>query len=126
MSKDPSDVVGTFSSYKQSFEKKKSIKDELLTMIEDNNRKIDAKKKIYKKILYDCIKLIKIENNEGKTEMLFEVDIQVATCEYYDYTECLEYIKNKLIASECEVVVISDISILISWKALSDKKNKRL
>lgn len=83
------------------------------------NLREERKQKIliqYDKILNICLNKINFANNFDKTETIF--DIPKALYGYFDYNplDCAKYIQSKLTDLKLKSVILSNITIYISWE----------
>jgi len=75
----------------------------------------------YLKMLQYCHERIKNADELGCTDIEFVVVETYPECRDYDPYECLEFISEKLRQDYFDTIIISDVSMFITWKYIEEK-----
>ena len=86
--------------------------EDLLREQKDRKKKT---KQIYKDILENCYKKIKLMNNKNQTSTVFRLQIIQIGYPLYDIIYAAKYIKHKLTKGGFKVTIINTNSLCIDW-----------
>lgn len=79
----------------------------------------------YKRLLRLCEEYITINNNIGKTYIIFSVPEYAYAFDNYNSFDCITYIKNDLISNGFEAIIYNERTLYITWNNIENfYKNK--
>ena len=99
--------------------------DKMISMKEEKKRKAREQ---YSKIYGICTNKINDAISVGNSELIFDIPYKVPFVIEYSNVECMEYINEKLKDIDMDTILVSDVSIFISWRFIEEnmkaKKSK--
>jgi hypothetical protein len=93
-----------------------SIKHEIHSIFQMEKDRRERKVKLYKRVLRNCLEVIKKKTKVRETHVMFEVGKYMLGENIYDYEECMEYMVVVLRKNHFDVIVIDDNVLFIYWR----------
>lgn len=84
------------------------------------------KLRCYKNMLIHCHNKIKDVDDNGGTDLIFNILANMTECKDYKPNECIYYISVKLRDDDFDTFIMSDTSIFVTWKYIELKKEDNL
>lgn len=75
----------------------------------------------YKKKYIICVNRINLANDMGKTNIIYSIYNEITMVRNFKCKDCVEYINKKLLKKKFNTCILSDTSLLISWKNIYKK-----
>lgn len=91
------------------------------------NKRKERREKIlesYNKEYGQCIDKIKMLNEQGKLDLIYEVPRFSVTCSDYISSQCIDFIVTKLSLNYMDAFKINDTSVFVTWKYIELNKEK--
>lgn len=97
--------------------------DRMLEMKEEKRKLAQSQ---YYKLFKLCIKKINDAISIGENKIIYEIPYDVPLVTEYSFSECMEYINNKIKKLHMDTIIVSQLSIFISWEFIEEnrKENK--
>jgi len=116
----------------ETLARKKISKEKIIKPIDiDVNTLLDVKKKrqellqeAYNNILEQCWDKIKIANQNGITDFVFDVPFYIQNILEYNSNKCIEFIKKTLEDNYIHVYILKKNTLWITWHDLETNINK--
>jgi hypothetical protein len=67
------------------------------------------------KLYNKCLENIETVNSLNRTQLYFDVPLELFDCIEYNPVDCIEYIENKLQEQYVDTLKISNSSLFVSW-----------
>ncbi len=93
-------------------------------IIKTNKEKREKILEVYNKYYYKCIEKIKLLNNQGKIDLIYEIPEVIPETPDYVAKFCVDYISNKLKTNYFDTYIMNPTTIFVTWKFIEANKEK--
>ncbi len=93
-------------------------------IIKLNKEKREKILEVYNKYYYKCIEKIKLLNNQGKIDLIYEVPEIIPECPDYIAKFCIEYMCKKLKENYFDTYMMNPTTLFVTWKYIEANKEK--